>query len=82
MNASDICDALGRKAIKEALGVTKASVSHAVREKSFPASWYPVIRDMCEARGIECPVEAFNFKSPAPLDASEGICARPREAAE
>lgn len=65
MDASKICDALGRRTIKEALGVTKASVSHAVKAKSFPASWYPVIKDLCDERGLDCPVSVFNFKSPS-----------------
>jgi hypothetical protein len=71
MNASEICDALGRKTIKEALGVTKASVSHAASAGSFPASWYPIIKGLCDTRGLECPVDAFNFKSPSqqPLEA-------------
>lgn len=59
-----ICDALGRKTVAERLGVRPTAVSNAVTDGRFPARWFPVVRGMCEERGLDCPENAFNFKTP------------------
>ena len=61
-----ICDNLGRKNIAERLGVGPTSVSNASVAGVFPASWYLVVKEMCDEVGIECPVESFSFKSALP----------------
>lgn len=58
---SDICDALGRRAIAARLGRSVAAVSNAASDGVFPSAWYIVIREMCAAAGVDCPVAAFNF---------------------
>ena len=38
-----------------------------VRERGvFPSSWYTILKSVCDAEGVECPVSMFNFKSPSP----------------
>jgi hypothetical protein len=63
--AKHIADQLGQAKIALALGVGVTAVNNAVSRKHFPATWYPVIRDMCRAVGKDCPESAFNFKSPS-----------------
>ena len=62
LTVSDICDKLGRKAIAERLNVGATAVSNASVEQKFPAAWYAVIREMCGSSGIDCPLDAFNWK--------------------
>jgi hypothetical protein len=66
-----ITDALGADAMSQRLGVTPHSIRHARATKAFPASWYAPLLDMCAAAGIDCPLNAFNWKTPneARLDA-------------
>lgn len=58
-----IADRIGRVELASAVGVSKAAVSNAVVTNRFPASWYAVIKDICNTAGIECPLCAFNFKA-------------------
>lgn len=57
-----ITDALGSEAICRRLGIGPHSVRYARTEGLFPASWYGPLREMCEAAGIDCPMDAFNWK--------------------
>lgn len=59
-----IAKALGQKPLADALGVGVTAVNNSLSRDHFPAAWYPVIRDLCTEKGVECPEEAFNFKSP------------------
>ncbi len=61
----NITDALGVEAITKKLGVTRHSVRHARTTGLFPASWYAPLLAMCGDVGVDCPIEAFNWKSPA-----------------
>lgn len=63
-DVSHIADSLGRKALAAACGVTRTAVDAAVHRKRFPASWYLVVKGMCDRRGIECPASAFKMVSP------------------
>lgn len=70
LTASEVCDALGRKAISERLGVGIAAVSNASNDGRFPARWFPTIRAMCEEAGVNLSESLFNFipaTSPARL---------------
>lgn len=70
-NPSKIISDLDRDEIKRRLGV-KDRMIRAAAATGIPASWYLVVREMCDARGIECPDDAFNFKTPtAPQVAAE-----------
>lgn len=60
-----IADKLGDEAIAKACGVSDHSVRNARWQGRFPASWFPVIREMCSGAKIKCPESAFNFKSPS-----------------
>jgi len=64
-NAKHIADQLGQAKIALALGVGVTAVNNAVAREYFPATWYPVIRGMCRDAGLDCPENAFNFKSPS-----------------
>ena len=59
--AADICDALGRKAIAERIGVGLTAVSNASVLGQFPAYWYLAIREMCAESGLPCPDAMFSF---------------------
>lgn len=79
--ASDICDALGRKAIADRIGVGLTAVSNASVDGGFPAKWFAVLREMCAEVGIECPERLFNFIQPnAKRCAADGTPDELREA--
>ncbi len=61
VTALEICDALGRKPMAEALGVGVTTISNAAVAGVFPAKWYRVVRAMCREVGCECPDDVFNF---------------------
>ena len=66
-NIKDICDAIGRKTLREKLRLeSKSSISNAIAAQKFPSDWYRVVKAECESVGLECPMSMFNFKSPSP----------------
>lgn len=67
----NITDKLGADAICSGLSVTNHSVRHARFTGAFPAAWYRQLKEMCEAEGIDCPLSAFNFKSPTSRPSAE-----------
>ena len=69
---AEIIKCLGASRIAEAIGVAENAVSMAKGRKKFPPSWYDVLDAMCAERGIDCPRELFNFKSP--VIAPEASC--------
>ncbi len=60
----EITDALDADEVCERLGVKPRSLRLARERGVFPASWYPIMRDVCAASGIDCPICAFNWKAP------------------
>lgn len=70
MSAPLIADALGRKAIAEAVGVGETAVSNAVVRGKFPPSWFLVLSEMSKERGVECPPALFGMKIPETGDAA------------
>ena len=72
--AQALADQIGRTTIAERLGVSVDAVSVSIkRGGKFPSGWFPVVRDLCAARGVDCPESAFNWKSPssAPVEAGQ-----------
>jgi hypothetical protein len=61
----DITDKIGPDTLARELGVTLHSVRHARTTGLFPASWYGPLLGLCAERDIECPLEAFNWRSPS-----------------
>lgn len=61
--------------IETVLGV-KARAIRAHRDSGkFPAGWYPVLKEICEAYELECPKYLFNFKpflAPLPITIDVG----------
>lgn len=57
--AHQIIKALTPQTIMESLGVTEFSIRNAKRERMFPARWYAPIKELCDERGLECPLGAF-----------------------
>lgn len=56
-------DELGRPAVMEQLGLTSPSaITNAIRQEKLPAHWYVGMRELAEARGLECDPELFGFK--------------------
>lgn len=64
-NVHDITKAVGRDEIASRLGVGVAAVGNAVARGKFPAAWYFTVAAVCAEKGVECPPDAFNFKSPS-----------------
>ncbi|MBR9766223.1 MAG: bacteriophage CI repressor [Rhodobacteraceae bacterium] len=68
---SNICDALGRRAIADRVGVGLTTVSNAATSNRFPAKWYVLIKAMCDDAGIECPMDLFSFVAEPPVQSLE-----------
>ena len=62
-NVQHIAEALGQTKIAARVGVGSTAVNNAVTRGVFPCSWYFILKSMCEAEGIECRRELFNFKA-------------------
>lgn len=67
-----ICDRVGRKAISDAVGVSKAAVTNALSDGRFPASWYPAVKCVCDRAGVGCEMRLFSWKFAAPPSQSGG----------
>lgn len=63
-NTHDIAKRLGRKKMGDALGIGLKTISKYVVMGKFPSSWFLVVREMCAATEIDCPVELFDMKEP------------------
>lgn len=57
-----IIDTLGEDAICSRFGVLPRTLRHVREDGSFAASWYAGLSEMCASTGIECPLDAFNWK--------------------
>ena len=71
-----ITDNLDAENVCKRLGVKPRSLRLARERGVFPASWYRQLVAECDAAGIECPENAFNWKTPvktAPAS-SEASC--------
>lgn len=64
ITASQLADAIGRKALADALGVGPTAVSNAVVRGEFPASWFLSVKDMADKIGHQCPPELFKMRLP------------------
>lgn len=65
MDTQQVINAIGRKRLESALGVTKGAVANVIARGKFPARWYVAVRDLSADVGIDCPLCLFNF---APSD--------------
>lgn len=61
LTTSQICQAIGRKAIASAVNVGVTQVGNAVAENRFPARWFLAVKQLCDSKGVECPAYLFNF---------------------
>lgn len=61
--AQTIVNQIGRADIARLVGVGLPAVSNAIRRGKLPTAWFPAIKAECEARGLECPESAFNWKT-------------------
>jgi hypothetical protein len=59
---SNICENIGRDVLAGAIGVSRQSISNAISANAFPASWFLVIKTLCAAKGVRCPLRLFKFK--------------------
>ena len=57
---------IGRSRMAVAVGVSVSAVDLAVHHNAMPASWYRAISALCQSAGINCPMDLFNWKAPAP----------------
>lgn len=58
----DVANALGRAAIAQRVGVGLTTVSAAVTEGLFPASWYLEMKSLGAEKGVDIPDTLFRFK--------------------
>ncbi|WP_156943951.1 hypothetical protein [Roseivivax isoporae] len=66
-----IAKKIGQRRLAERLGVGVTAVNNAVqRDKVFPASWYPIVKEACEEVELACPMEAFRWREPKQEDAA------------
>ena len=68
MSVETICDSIGRARIAAVVGVKRTAVSNAVRDNSFPAAWYAVIKQLCADVGLDCSDELFSFRAPQAVE--------------
>lgn len=68
--AKKFAEALGRKDIAAAVGVKSTAVSNAVVRGWFPASWFIVVSDLANRKGLDCPPHLFGMK---PLDNTQSV---------
>lgn len=64
MNATHLKKTLTGKRIAQRVGVTESAVGNC--KDTFPAGWYPAVRDLCAEVGIDCPMNAFNWTARTP----------------
>jgi hypothetical protein len=57
--AVSLSDRIGRERLALALGLSKFSIRAARAAGVFPATWFLIVSELCEADGIDCPMEAF-----------------------
>lgn len=67
----EITDTLTSDAICERLEVSPHSVRYARTQGLFPSGWYKALDEMCSLAGINCPLDAFNFKVSTPSQKQE-----------
>ena len=60
-----ILSAIDLDALKADLGVKDRSIRLVRERKVFPASWFPHVKRLCDEAGIDCPIDAFNWKGTA-----------------
>ncbi len=64
--AQQIANSIGQRRLSKLLGVTPTAVNNAIkRDNVFPAGWYPIVKEACEAENVECPMGAFRWRDPA-----------------
>ena len=61
----EIANALGRANMAKVLGVGMTTISAAVSDGMFPASWYLTIKALGAKQGVKVPDELFRFKGEA-----------------
>lgn len=61
----DILAAIDLEALKAELGVKDRTIRLVRERRIFPSSWYPTVKTLCEAAGVDCPLCAFNWKREA-----------------
>lgn len=54
--------ALGRQNICEKLSVSSQSITNAIADGYFPATWYTTLRDLGDENDVPIPESLFNFK--------------------
>lgn len=72
MEATHIIEGLGAERIKAMFGAADRTIRHAQATGRFAAGWYGPLKKACDEAGIECPMEAFNWKSPEQQPARAG----------
>lgn len=48
--------------LEQHLGVGPHAIRYSRTTGIFPGSWYGTVKTLCDAAGIECPLNAFSWK--------------------
>jgi hypothetical protein len=64
MTVNKIIELVGANYIEASCDVSVYALRSAKREKTFPSSWYGLIKAECDRLGIDCPMDLFSFKKP------------------
>lgn len=60
--ASHIIEAIGQDVFVERFGFNERLLRHTKSTDKFAANRYREIKQLCDERGIPCPLSAFNWK--------------------
>lgn len=63
-DAKSFADAVGRKNIAAAVGVSLTAVSNAVTRERFPSSWFIACFQLALAARVACPPALFGMIAP------------------
>ena len=79
ITVENICEALGRRTIADAIGVRLTSVSNAIVDGRFPARWFHLVDHLCAERGLPCPRRLFTFVGADEASASRQLSPTPNQ---
>lgn len=66
MTVESIINKLGWKKLAAELGVGRTAIVNAKASGRFPAAWYQVVRDLCDAESIALDEDLFSWRSTPP----------------
>lgn len=75
MTVSELIEKIGRPRFTQATGYSPQIISRAMTENLMPSGWYPDVRALCEADGIDVPEHLFRWTNRRQVGAKRGAAA-------